>query len=87
MTASEIELEAESRGRDAARDDAPHFRESPLSGEWAGESVQELLGDLIDLALGAPDADVADVAAWLCDAFEYGYTSAADYWTTEGESR
>jgi hypothetical protein len=42
------------------------YRPDPLSGEWAGESVRELLGDLID-AVGDEYAD--DV----CDAYETGY--------------
>ena len=46
-------------GMDLADPDALEPR-SPLSGEWAGESMPELLGDLAD------DADAAD-------AYEAGY--------------
>jgi len=43
------------------------FSESgPLSGEWAGESIAELLGDLLDMA----DALDLDAAPDICDAFE-----------------
>lgn len=54
-------------------------REAPLSGEWAGESVPELLGDLVDgvLAGGSvPDLDESAVYEILCDAFELGYMGA-----------
>lgn len=59
---------ARKRGEDHAtydRNDGA-FRPDPLSGEWAGESVAELLGDLID-ALGN------DYAGDVCDAYEAGY--------------
>ncbi len=43
------------------------FSESgPLSGEWAGESIPELLGDLLEMA----EALDLDAATDLCDAFE-----------------
>jgi len=52
-------------------------RVSPFSGEWAGESVPELLGDLIagvmrgeGLPSGWEEWDVTDA---LCDAFVQGY--------------
>lgn len=39
-------------------------RTDPLSGEWAGESMRELIGDLVDEAAtihgGEPDADCWD---------------------------
>lgn len=57
----------EARGMDDR--DAGVWNDAPLSGEWAGESVRELLGDLID-ALGDGFAD--DV----CDAYEAGYALA-----------
>jgi hypothetical protein len=59
---------ARKRGEDHAtydRNDGA-FRPDPLSGEWAGESVAELLGDLID-ALGE------DYELDVCEAYEAGY--------------
>ena len=44
------------------------YRTDPLSGVFAGESVRELLGDLID-ALGE------DYELDVCDAYEAGYAS------------
>ena len=67
MTAfGEAVLEAMERGANFGygRD----FSESgPLSGEWAGESVNELLGDLL-----APFEYIADwdAVAAICEAFE-----------------
>ena len=45
---------------------------APLSGEWSGESVRELLGDLIDafVRLGESENDAHDI---VCDSFESGY--------------
>lgn len=60
---AEIELEA-------LRDNV-----SPLSGEWAGRSVPELLGDLLDYAaavLGL-DAERDGYYAEILDAYESGY--------------
>lgn len=52
-------------------------RVSPLSGEWAGESVPELLGDLVDAVTGGEnmesDWDECDVIDALCETFEHGY--------------
>jgi len=50
-----------------------------LSGQWAGESIPELLGDLID---EAEELDVLwlgddDVSARICDEYEEGRESAA----------
>ena len=69
----------------AAEHDTPHdawteidvLREtvSPLSGEWAGRSVPELLGDLLDYAadvLGL-DAERDGYSAEIADAYESGY--------------
>jgi hypothetical protein len=60
------------RGEHDERQDS--YNASPLSGEWAGESIPELLGDLwVDL-------DDVDVPEWylatLCDEYEKGYQSA-----------
>lgn len=44
------------------------YNDAPLSGEWAGESIPELLGDLAYL-------DGSDEEA-LCDAYQSGYDYA-----------
>lgn len=61
------------------------YDESPLSGEWAGYSVPELLGDLIaageriDLAAGGdPDLIMETVIGPICDSYLAGYQSAFD---------
>jgi hypothetical protein len=62
--------EAEERGYKRGAYDALCLAErndSPLSGEWAGESLNELLGDL--LALSDGDEHLYDV----CEAYEDGY--------------
>jgi hypothetical protein len=59
----------ETRGRSDR--DANVYNDSPLSGEWSGESVRELLGDILD-AVGDEYAD--DV----CDAYETGYAGVFD---------
>lgn len=41
---------------------------APLSGEWAGESIRELVGDLIDAEPEFEDE--------ICDAYEEGYYAA-----------
>lgn len=68
----------------ARRRGADHFaavgpRESGcLSGEWAGESVAELLGDLIDQAetLYGQEWVAGDLASEICAEFEAGYENA-----------
>lgn len=78
MNATEIkEIEELARARGfvrgrADRESGPFPNLSPLSGEWAGESVQELLGDLIEMAVRVM------VYEWnadevVCDAYESGY--------------
>lgn len=52
------------------RDDN-YYNDSPLSGEWAGESITELLGDLF-----LNFTDGTDNITDLCDAYEAGYQSA-----------
>ena len=46
---------------------------APLSGEWAGESIPELLGDLFDVYEDG-ESNESD----LCDAYEQGYNKAHD---------
>lgn len=60
--------------------------DSPLSGEWAGESIPELLGDLIQEgetladALSGSDDEVNpnDIEGMVCDEYEAGYWRAFD---------
>ena len=55
------------------------YNDAPLSGEWAGESVQELLGDLIRTIeeLVERGETITDDVNWfindLCDSYESGY--------------
>ena len=49
---------------------ANYYNDAPLSGEWAGESISELLGDLID------DAETADLIDTVCIHYENGYMAA-----------
>jgi hypothetical protein len=44
------------------------YNEAPLSGEWAGESIPELLGDLFDEDFGNFDE--------VCERYEEGYNKA-----------
>lgn len=67
--------EAEERGYKRGAYDALCLAEkndSPLSGEWAGESIPELLGDL--LALAENDEHQHEV----CEAYEDGYSRGYD---------
>lgn len=69
------ELEAERRGRDRALNEIASGQSepgSPLSGEWAGESITELLGDLVAgyVEVGVSESDATE---WVCDDFERGY--------------
>ena len=58
--------EAKSRGYRCARIDAgyEYSNDSPLSGEWAGGSIPEYLGDLIE---SDDDYEI------ICEAYESGY--------------
>jgi hypothetical protein len=83
-------LRAHARGAEAGRRAAlthPHpddaLAPAWLSGEWAGESVRELVGDLIDVvasryALDGLAQDGADAEAWaaICEAYEQGADTA-----------
>lgn len=51
--------------------DAGYHNDAPLSGEWAGESITDLLGDLFINFIDGTD-NIND----LCDAYEAGYESA-----------
>jgi hypothetical protein len=72
----DIYKQAYARGKDHAKYDKIEGgrNDAPLSGEWAGESIPELLGDLIREI--ADDAD-DETLLFLCDEYEQGY---ADEW-------
>lgn len=57
-----------------------YVADGPLSGEWAGESINELLGDLITTALNAtPDwLDEEQIIDEICTEYEGGYFEAND---------
>lgn len=81
-TLEDILSEARQRGFDrGVNDKANGYRnDSPLSGEWAGESIQELLGDLIGLALnGEKEINEEWVVDEICVAYEEGYVEGNDY--------
>ena len=92
MTIDELIAEARERGVESGKlmrtealscsdIDAPFLPEwSPLSGEWAGESISELLGDLLDVASAISDDDYGWAA--ITDAYE---TAALDAYYGEGE--
>lgn len=63
------------------------FNDSPLSGEWAGESIPELLGDLIRqastivkvrkaLKLTSGHLDESQLLDEICTEYEGGYLAA-----------
>jgi hypothetical protein len=73
MTFETVEQTARERGEQAGRDHASWIEtdsdvEMPacLSGEWAGESITELIGDLLD-EVSEDDNDA------ICDAYEEGF--------------
>ena len=43
-----------------------YYEDAPLSGEWAGMSAVEILGDIAD-------PNESDTFDWACDAYEEGY--------------
>jgi hypothetical protein len=71
----EVFQEARERGRRLAvaeiREGCEESRD-PLSGEWAGESVTELIGDLVARVVGSYD-DEGDAWADVADEYEAGY--------------
>jgi hypothetical protein len=48
-----------------------NYNDAPLSGQWAGESITDLLGDLFENF-----EDGTDNIQELCDSYEAGYSSA-----------
>ncbi len=73
MDYSPNEKAAYERGLERGKADkaSDFYNDSPLSGEWAGESIPELLGDLFDVYEDG-DSNEPD----LCDAYEAGYNKA-----------
>lgn len=67
--------EAYWRGYDRGKADqrAGYRNDAPLSGEWAGESIPELLGDLYE---SLPLDQQAEAIEHLCDQYEEGYNDA-----------
>jgi len=59
------------RGHDDQWGDVRNYE--PLSGEWAGESVTELLGDLLELGYSVRIDDGMEDD--ICDAYLDGYDS------------
>jgi hypothetical protein len=82
MSVDDVLSVARDRGVDRGRADraAGVYVDDPLSGEWAGESIPELLGDLLVGLFDDPSREDMDHDVWdtLCDAFESGYRSAFD---------
>jgi hypothetical protein len=66
------------RGYERGRADATEIGErnpAPLSGEWGGESIPELLGDLYK----GCDPNMEDIIIDnLCDSYERGYDDGYD---------
>lgn len=62
-------------GQKMAHEHAPYFREAPLSGELAGESMPEIAHQygIVEDAYGEPAVDWADD-------FEEGYYSVSEQW-------
>ena len=54
------------------------YNEAPLSGEWAGESIEELLGDLIRRAdrMDRSGDDFYEIYNEILDSYEKGYRDA-----------
>lgn len=69
------------RGQDDRLNGLPR-NDAPLSGEWAGESINELLGDLIAQMEGE---DEGDFVSDLCDSYERCYNYAYDDFPTDDE--
>lgn len=69
------------RGQDDRLNGLPR-NEAPLSGEWAGESITELLGDLIAQMEGEDEGDFVND---LCDSYERCYNHAYDDFPNDDE--
>lgn len=86
-TTDKLKEQAFSRGYIRGTDDAfaDCYNEAPLSGEFAGESIEELLGDLIDKAdkMNRSGDDFYEIYNEILDAYEEGYRGA--HFDTEQE--
>ena len=69
------------RGQDDRLNGMPR-NDAPLSGEWAGESIMELLGDLIAQMEGEDEGDFVND---LCDSYERCYNHAYDDFPNDDE--
>jgi hypothetical protein len=70
-----ITQQAFERGRqhgDCDKADGLPKNDAPLSGEWAGESIVELIGDLIE------NAESDEHCHEICEAYEDGYSLGYD---------
>lgn len=74
----EIVDAARARGAAHAKQDAPHFLESPLSGEWAGRSIPELLGDLLERLEETEGYEGDWMDSDVLEAYDGGYQNQAD---------
>lgn len=54
------------------------YNPNPLSGEWAGESINDFLGDLIVLVEDEYDDDADWLVGAMCDEYIVGYESVFD---------
>jgi hypothetical protein len=70
----ELMMQSYERGREKGRNDylQGYENDSPLSGEWAGESITELLGDLLAKAEELLGED-SEIAQEILDNYETGY--------------
>lgn len=61
------------------------YNEAPLSGEWAGDSIEELLGDLIDKAdqMNRSGDDFYEIYNEILDSYEEGYFAGNDHETEQ----
>jgi hypothetical protein len=81
MTDDERAAAAYERGLERGKNDERenYYNESPLSGEWAGESIFELLGDLLG-GYSAPESPnlvgESDDWQWISEEYERGYRDA-----------
>lgn len=81
-TINQLKEQAYSRGYTRGTDDAfaDCYNEAPLSGEFAGESIEELLGDLLRQAEKVthdfPTDDIHEIFTEIMDSYEEGYRGA-----------
>lgn len=84
METNTLTEEAYGRGEGHGCSDALAWAEkndAPLSGQWAGESMTELIGDL--LALAENDEHASEI----CEAYERGYSDCYDTIANENKEK